>query len=47
MLDADGPVIRPSRRGNDVALTDIELITEPDRHKRLTELVAAYGMSAS
>ncbi len=34
-------------KGNDFALTDIELITEPDRHKRLSELVAAYGMSAS
>ncbi len=33
-------------KGNDFALTDIELITEPDRRKRLSELVAAYGLSA-
>ena len=30
-------------KGNGFALTDIELITEPDRRKRLSEVVAAYG----
>lgn len=29
-------------KGQDFALTDIELITEPERRKRLSEVVAAY-----
>jgi len=30
-------------KGRDFALTDIELVTEPDRSKRLSEIVAAYA----
>jgi ribonuclease VapC len=33
-------------KGNDFALTDIEVVTEPIRHKRLSEVVASYGISA-
>ncbi len=29
-------------KGRDFALTDIELVTEPDRRNRLSEVVAAY-----
>lgn len=32
-------------KGNDFALTDIEIITEPDRRKRLSEVVAAYEVA--
>jgi ribonuclease VapC len=32
-------------KGRDFALTDIELVTEPDRRKRLSESVAAYTAS--
>jgi ribonuclease VapC len=32
-------------KGRDFALTDIELVTEPDRRKRLSEAVAAYTAS--
>lgn len=34
-------------KGNDFALTDIEVIIEPTRHKRLSEIVAGYEASAS
>ncbi len=34
-------------KGNDFALTDIEIVIEPTKHKRLSEVVAAYGSSAS
>lgn len=34
-------------KGNDFALTDIEVIIEPTRHKRLSEIVAGYGVGAS
>ena len=30
-------------RGGDFALTDIELVTEPVRERRLSEVVARYG----
>ncbi len=30
-------------KGSDFALTDIELVTEPDRHRRLSEVVAGYA----
>ncbi len=30
-------------KGRDFALTDIELVTEPDRHRRLSEVVAGYA----
>ncbi len=30
-------------KGNDFALTDIEVVIEPIRHKRLSEIVARYG----
>lgn len=30
-------------KGHDFALTDIELITEPDRRRRLSEVIAAYA----
>lgn len=30
-------------RGGDFALTDIELVTEPVKAKRLSEVIAAYG----
>ena len=30
-------------KGRDFALTDIELVTTPNRHERLSEVVAAYG----
>ena len=33
-------------KGNDFALTDIELAIEPLRHKRLSEIVAGYGISS-
>jgi ribonuclease VapC len=32
-------------KGRDFALTDIELVTEPDRRKRLSESLAAYTAS--
>jgi len=32
-------------KGRDFALTDIEVVTEPIRHKRLSEVVASYGVS--
>ena len=31
-------------KGDDFKLTDIELVIEPVRHKRLSEVVAAYGV---
>ncbi|HSO29431.1 MAG TPA: type II toxin-antitoxin system VapC family toxin [Candidatus Sulfomarinibacteraceae bacterium] len=31
-------------KGRDFALTDIELVTEPIRHRRLSEIIAAYGV---
>ena len=33
-------------KGGDFALTDIELITEPDRRKRLSDLVSGYAASS-
>ncbi len=30
-------------KGEDFKLTDIEIVIEPDRQKRLSEIVAAYG----
>jgi len=33
-------------KGDDFRLTDIEIVTEPIRHKRLSEVVAAYGVGA-
>lgn len=30
-------------KGQDFALTDIELVTEPDRRKRLSEMLAVYA----
>ena len=33
-------------KGGDFALTDIELITEPDRRKRLSDVVAGYAASS-
>jgi ribonuclease VapC len=33
-------------KGRDFALTDIELVTEHDPRRRLSEVVAAYGASA-
>jgi ribonuclease VapC len=33
-------------KGRDFALTDIEIITEPDRRKRLSEVLAGYGTAA-
>jgi len=33
-------------KGRDFALTDIEVVTEPIRDKRLSEIVAAYGTGA-
>jgi ribonuclease VapC len=33
-------------KGRDFALTDIEVVTEPIRHKRLSEIVASYGTGA-
>jgi len=33
--------------GNDFALTDIEIVIEPIRHRRLSEIVASYGAPAS
>ncbi len=33
-------------KGDDFTLTDIEIVTEPIRHKRLSEIVAGYGISA-
>jgi ribonuclease VapC len=32
-------------KGGDFALTDIELVIEPIRRKRLSEIVASYGIS--
>jgi ribonuclease VapC len=34
-------------RGADFALTDIELVTEPVRERRLSELVARYGAAGA
>jgi ribonuclease VapC len=31
-------------KGSDFKLTDIELVIEPAKHKRLSEIVAAYGV---
>lgn len=31
-------------KGNDFTLTDIEIVIEPIRHKRLSEIVASYGL---
>ena len=31
-------------KGDDFKLTDIELVIEPIKHKRLSEVVAAYGV---
>jgi ribonuclease VapC len=33
-------------KGGDFALTDIEVVIEPIRHKRLSEIVASYGISS-
>lgn len=33
-------------KGNDFTLTDIEIVIEPIRHKRLSEIVASYGIGA-
>jgi ribonuclease VapC len=33
-------------KGEDFKLTDIEILTEPSRHKRLSEVVAGYGAGA-
>ena len=33
-------------KGNDFALTDIELVIEPIKHRRLSEVVAGYGVAA-
>jgi ribonuclease VapC len=33
--------------GRDFALTDIELVVEPDRRKRLSEVIAAYSAASS
>jgi ribonuclease VapC len=41
--DLDEPLLF---KGNDFRLTDIEIVTEPIRHKRLSEIVASYGISA-
>jgi ribonuclease VapC len=32
-------------KGDDFTLTDIELVIEPIRHRRLSEIVANYGIS--
>lgn len=32
-------------KGKDFTLTDIEIVSEPVRHKRLSEIVASYGTS--
>ena len=34
-------------KGDDFTLTDIELVIEPIKHRRLSEVVASYGTSAS
>ena len=33
-------------QGDDFKLTDIEIVIEPIRHKRLSEVVASYGVTA-
>lgn len=33
-------------KGNDFALTDIEIVIEPIKHRRLSEVVASYGVAA-
>jgi ribonuclease VapC len=33
-------------KGNDFALTDIELVSEPIKHKRLSEIVASYAVGS-
>jgi ribonuclease VapC len=33
--------------GDDFTLTDIEIVIEPIKHRRLSEVVAAYGVAAS
>lgn len=33
-------------KGQDFRLTDIEIVIEPIRHKRLSEIVASYGIGA-
>lgn len=32
-------------KGDDFTLTDIEIVIEPTKHKRLSEVVAAYGIA--
>jgi hypothetical protein len=47
----DGPIYALARdlgepllfKGDDLALTDIELVTTPYRQRRLSEVVAGYG----
>jgi len=34
-------------KGDDFTLTDIEIVIEPIKHKRLSQVVAAYGVAAS
>ena len=33
-------------KGDDFTLTDIEIVIEPIKHKRLSEVVASYGVAA-
>ena len=33
-------------KGDDFAMTDIEIVIEPIKHKRLSEVVASYGVAA-
>jgi hypothetical protein len=33
-------------KGDDFTLTDIEIVTEPIKHRRLSEIVANYGTSS-
>jgi ribonuclease VapC len=33
-------------KGNDFSLTDIEIVIEPIKHRRLSEVVASYGVGA-
>jgi ribonuclease VapC len=33
-------------KGDDFTLTDIEIVTEPIKHRRLSEIVASYGTSS-
>lgn len=34
-------------KGDDFALTDIEIVIEPTKRKRLSEVVASYGAAVS